>query len=75
MPEKLHFSISNEYYRQVIMTDREEQLKQIQKVLLDNYKKTKEVSDKADDKDQKITDPLKNMKAIVKHYGSHNRLI
>ena len=57
------------------MKDREEQLKQIQKVLLDNYKKTKEVSDKADDKDTSIKDPLKNMKAIVKHYGSHNRLI
>ena len=58
------------------MTDREEQLKQIQKVLLDNYKKTKEVSDKADDKDTSIIkDPLKNMKASVKHYGSHNRLI
>lgn len=56
------------------MTDREEQLRQIQKVLLDNYKKTKEVSDKEDEKDNKITDPLKNMKAIVKHYGSHNRL-
>ncbi|MCQ2740296.1 MAG: hypothetical protein MJ237_08765 [bacterium] len=56
------------------MTDREEQLRQIQKVLLDNYKKTKEVSDKEDDKDSKITDPLKNMKAIVKHYGTHNRL-
>ena len=56
------------------MTDREEQLKQIQKVLLDNYKKTKEVSDKEDEKDNKITDPLKDMKAIVKHYGSHNRL-
>ena len=57
------------------MTDREEQLKQIQKVLLDNYKKTKEVSDKEDEKDNsKISDPLKNMKAIVKHYGTHNRL-
>ena len=56
------------------MTDREEQLRQIQKVLLDNYKKTKEVSDKEDDKEAKITDPLKNMKAIVKHYGTHNRL-
>ena len=56
------------------MTDREEQLRQIQKVLLDNYKKTKEVSDKEDEKEAEITDPLKNMKAIVKHYGSHNRL-
>lgn len=56
------------------MTDREEQLRQIQKVLLDNYKKTKEVSDKEDEKEAKISDPLKNMKAIVKHYGSHNRL-
>ena len=37
-------------------------------------KKANDDSDNADEKEGKITDPLKNMKAIVKHYGSHNRL-
>ena len=47
----------------------------MQMILIDNYKKTKELSDKEDEKDNKISDPLKNMKAVVKHYGTHNRLI
>lgn len=37
-------------------------------------KKADDDSDNADEKEGKIIDPLKNMKAIVKHYGSHNRL-
>ena len=37
-------------------------------------KKADDDSDNADEKEGKIVDPLKNMKAIVKHYGSHNRL-
>ena len=36
--------------------------------------KRKQAMDKEEDKESKITDPLKNMKAIVKLYGSHNRL-
>ena len=37
-------------------------------------KKADDDSDKENEKEGKIVDPLKNMKAIVKHYGSHNRL-
>ncbi len=57
-----------------MLTD--EQKKEIAlKVLTNLKKKVDNIDDKTEEKDQKITDPLKNMKAIVKHYGSHNRLI
>ncbi len=36
--------------------------------------KHKQAMDKEEDKENKFTDPLKNMKAIVKLYGTHNRL-
>ena len=35
----------------------------------------KKKSEEAQEKEGKIADPLMNMKAIVKHYGSHNRLV
>ena len=59
------------------MTDREAKLQEMKLILLNNLKKKVEkIEDNTEDNDQnKITDPLKNMKAIVKHYGSHNRLI
>ena len=37
-------------------------------------KKVEKIEDNTEEKDQKITDPLKNAKAIIKHYGTHNRL-
>ena len=38
-------------------------------------KKVEKIEDNTEDKDQKrIADPLKNAKAIIKHYGTHNRL-
>lgn len=36
--------------------------------------KHKQDKEKEEDKESKFTDPLKNMKAIVKYYGTHNRL-
>ena len=44
------------------------------KVLTNLKKKVDNIDDKTEEKDQKITDPLKNAKAIIKHYGTHNRL-
>ena len=56
-----------------MLTD--EQKKEIAlKVLTNLKKKVDNIEDKTEEKDGKIADPLKNMKAIVKHYGSHNRL-
>ena len=58
-----------------LMTDREAKLQEMKLILLNNLKKKVEkIEDNTEEKEQKITDPLKNMKAIVKHYGSHNRL-
>jgi len=58
------------------MTDREAKLQEIKLILLNNLKKKVEkIEDNTEDKDQKkIADPLKNAKAIIKHYGTHNRL-
>ena len=57
------------------MTDREAKLQEMKLILLNNLKKKVDnIDDKTEEKEAKITDPLKNMKAIVKHYGSHNRL-
>ncbi len=56
-----------------MLTD--EQKKEIAlKVLTNLKKKVDNIEDKTEEKEGKIVDPLKNMKAIVKHYGSHNRL-
>lgn len=58
-----------------LMTDREAKLQEMKLILLNNLKKKVDnIDDKTKEKEGKITDPLKNMKAIVKHYGSHNRL-
>ncbi len=58
------------------MTDREAKLNEIKQILISNIKKkVDDIDDKMDEKDRKITDPLKKAKAIIKHYGSHNRLI
>ena len=57
------------------MTDREAKLQEMKLILLNNLKKKVEkIEDNTEEKDQKITDPLKNVKAIIKHYGTHNRL-
>lgn len=57
------------------MTDTEAKLQEMKLILLNNLKKKVEkIEDKTDEKEGKIADPLKNMKAIVKHYGTHNRL-
>lgn len=57
------------------MTDREAKLQEMKLILLNNLKKKVEkIEDNTEEKDQKITDPLKNAKAIIKHYGTHNRL-
>ena len=58
-----------------LMTDREAKLQEMKLILLNNLKKKVDnIDDKTEEKEGKITDPLKNMKAIVKHYGSHSRL-
>ena len=57
------------------MTDREAKLQEMKLILLNNLKKKVDnIDDKTEEKEGKVTDPLKNMKAIVKYYGSHNRL-
>ena len=57
------------------MTDREAKLQEMKLILLNNLKKKIEkIEDNTEEKEQKITDPLKNAKAIIKHYGTHNRL-
>ena len=57
------------------MTDTEAKLQEMKLILLNNLKKKVEkIEDNTEEKDQKITDPLKNAKAIIKHYGTHNRL-
>ena len=58
------------------MTDREAKLQEMKLILLNNLKKKVEkIEDNTEKKEGKFTDPLKNMKAIVKYYGSHNRLL
>lgn len=57
------------------MDEREERLEKLKQILLNNIKKKVEkVEDNTEEKDGKLTDPLKNAKAIIKHYGTHNRL-
>lgn len=57
------------------MDEREEKLEKLKQILLNNIKKKVEkVEDNTEEKDGKIADPLKNMKAVIKHYGTHNRL-
>lgn len=59
-----------------LMTDKEAKLQEMKLILLNNLKKKVDnIDDKTEEKEAKVTDPLKNMKAIVKHYGTHNRLI
>lgn len=59
-----------------LMADKEAKLQEIKLILLNNLKKKVEkIDDKTEEKEGRIADPLKNMKAIVKHYGSHNRLL
>ena len=58
-----------------LMTDREAKLQEMKLILLNNLKKKVDnIDDKTEEKEGKITDPLKNAKAIIKHYGTHNRL-
>lgn len=57
------------------MIDREAQLQEIKQILIDGIKKkVNKIEDNTEEKEQKISDPLKNAKAIIKHYGTHNRL-
>ncbi len=60
------------------MTDKDLERREAQKRLLDVAKmlreERKQAKEKEEDKESKITDPLKDMKAIVKYYGTHNRL-
>lgn len=44
---------------------------EIAKMLRKNHKQAK---NKEEDNKSKITDPLKDMKAIVEYYGTHSRL-
>lgn len=52
-----------------MLTD-EQRHELVQRVKAELKKKAEE----AEEKEGKIKDPLKNAKAIIKHYGSHNRL-
>lgn len=56
-----------------MLTD-EQKMEIIQRVKAELKKRADEKADETEEKEGKIADPLKNMKAIVKHYGSHNRL-
>lgn len=60
------------------MTDKEQEHIEAQKQRLYIAKmlreKHKQAKDKEEDKESKFTDPLKDMKDIVKYYGTHNRL-
>lgn len=56
-----------------MLTD-EQKMEIIQRVKAELKKRADKKADEAEEKEGKIADPLKNMKAIVKHYGSHNRL-
>lgn len=60
------------------MTDKEQEHIEAQKQRLYIAKmlreKHKQAKDKEEDNKSKITDPLKDMKDIVKYYGTHNRL-
>ena len=56
------------------MLNDEQKMEIIQRVKAELKKRADEKADETEEKEAKITDPLKNMKAIVKHYGSHNRL-
>lgn len=58
-----------------LMTDKEAKLQEMKLILLNNLKKKVDnIDDKTEEKEGKVTDPLKNMKAVIKHYGTHNRL-
>lgn len=51
----------------------------IQQLLIASYNKKKlaEIADNTDSdtkKKKKVSDPLAGMKAVTKHYGTHNRL-
>lgn len=56
-----------------MLTD-EQKMEIIQRVKAELKKRADEKADEAEEKEGKIVDPLKNMKAIIKHYGTHNRL-
>lgn len=57
------------------MTDREAKLQEMKLILLNNLKKKVDnIDNNTEEKEGKIADPLKNMKAVIKHYGTHNRL-
>ncbi len=57
-----------------MLTD-EQKMEIIQRVKAELKKRADEKADETEEKKGKFTDPLKNMKAIVKYYGSHNRLL
>ena len=57
------------------MLSDEQKQELVQRVIDRLKKKADDDNDKADDKDTSVKDPLKNAKAIIKHYGTHNRLI
>ena len=57
-----------------MLTD-EQKMEIIQRVKAELKKRADEKADETEEKTGKFTDPLKNMKAIVKYYGSHNRLL
>lgn len=51
----------------------------IQQLLIASYnkKKLEEIADNTQKKDEKkktVSDPLAGMKAVIKHYGTHNKL-
>lgn len=58
------------------MDDIEQRQRELQvKILAEKLKqKLKEQQDLEDEKDTKIKDPLRNQKAIIKHFGMQNRL-
>ena len=60
------------------MTNKDLECREAQKRRLEIAKmlreKHKQAMDKEEDKKSKFKDPLKDMKAIVKYYGTHNRL-
>lgn len=58
------------------MDDIEQRQRELQvKILAEKLKqKLKEQQDREDEKGTKIKDPLRNQKAIIRHFGMQNRL-
>ncbi len=57
------------------MDDKEREMAMQREISIEKLKqKVRELKEKVEDKETKIKDPLRNQKAIIKHFGMSNRL-